>query len=407
MGRKRLDRRQFLQAGGAALAAGTVFAQQQPNFPSSPSVGPYGARSRFETYGRVTLGVGGARLTPLREQPGIITPAALHYYVNHTADYPMIDPKQHRLMIHGMVDRPVTLTVEELKRLPSVSRIYFIECATNTSPSSSPDAETLEERFGRTSCSEWTGVPLSLLLRETGVQEKAAWLVAEGADSAKFTMSISLDKAMDDALVAYAQNGEPIRPENGYPLRLIVPGWEGVRNVKWLRRIKVADQPFMTRMETASHASMHITDGKSRWFEVEIGPKSVITHPAGGQQLSGPGFHEITGLAWSGWGSVRQVDVSTDGGRTWREAKLNEPVLRLAYAKFSLDWTWNGEDAVIQSRCTDEHGNVQPSVTELTKLWEFPDSTYFRKVTTYVSLFNAIQPWRISRDGSVHNAVWS
>ena len=247
---------------------------------------------------------------------------------------------------------------------------------------------------------------LSLLLQEAGVQNGASWMVAEGAEPhLKHQMSILLEKAVDDVLVAYAQNGEPVRPENGYPLRLLVPGWEGVRNIKLLRRIKVSDKPFMVQRETMWHSSLR-PDGKGRWFQFEMGPKSVITFPSGGQRLPGRGFYEITGLAWSGRGTVRRVEVSTDGGRSWKDAQLQEPVLRLAHTRFRFAWNWNGEEAALQSRCTDERGDVQPTLAELAKIWGVKVE-YFSSTTNSTSHFNAIQPWKVSREGSVENALFS
>ena len=296
-------------------------------------------------------------------------------------------------------------TMEELKRLPSVSRIHFLECVANTAPTRGrADTETVQERHGKTSCSEWTGVPLSLLLKEAGVQKGASWLVAEGADNGKHSMSISLEKAMDDTLIAYGQNGEAIRPDQGYPLRLLVPGWEGVRNIKWLRRIKVGDEPFMTHTESTINSALR-PDGTARWFNCEMGPKSVITFPSGGQRLAGPGYYQITGLAWSGGGTIRRVEVSADGGRTWKDAELQSPVLRLAHTRFRMDWRWNSEEAVLQSRCTDDRGVVQPSLAQLSEIWGV-QRNYFRTTAINGTHFNAIQPWRVDRDGSIHNAVW-
>ena len=335
----------------------------------------------------------GGNFTPLDETLGIITPSALHYEVCR-GGIPDIDPEKHRLLIHGMVDRPLILTIDELKRLPSTSRILFLECAGNTRSEwrAAQAAPSVQFTHGLTSCSEWTGVALSLLLREAGVQKGATWIVAEGADATGNERSIPMAKAMDDVLVAYGQNGEAPRPGNGYPLRLIVPGWEGNVNVKWLRRIKVVDRPYMTRMESPDHTSL-MPDGKARQFMFVMDAKSVITFPSGGQRLPGPGFYEITGLAWSGRGLVRRVEVSTDGGKTWRDARLQAPVLRFAHTRFRLDWRWDGREAVLQSRCTDETGYVQPTLAELVKVRGL-NSIYHN---------NAIQSWKVAADGSVHN----
>jgi sulfane dehydrogenase subunit SoxC len=304
-----------------------------------------------------------------------------------------IDPRKHRLLIHGMVDRPVMLTMEEIKRLPAVSRIYFVECAGNTRWEwAKPTMPGVQGTHGLTGCSEWTGVPLAVLLREAGVQKGASWILAEGADASGNERSIPLTKAMDDILVAYGQNGEALRPENGYPLRLVVPGWEGNVSVKWLRRITVADRPYMTRMESVAHTGL-LPDGKAREFMLVMEAKSVITFPSGGLRLPGPGFYEITGLAWSGRGLVRRVEVSTDGGKTWRPAGLQQPVLRLAHARFRFPWRWDGREAVLQSRCVDETGYVQPTRTDLVKV----------RGLNFIYHNNSIQSWKVAVDGQVSN----
>jgi sulfane dehydrogenase subunit SoxC len=306
---------------------------------------------------------------------------------------PDIDPHKHHLLIHGLVERPLILTMDEIKRLPSISRIYFIECAGNTLWEwAKPTQPGVQGTHGLTSCAEWTGVPLALLLREAGVQKGATWILAEGADATGNERSIPLAKAMDDILVAYGQNGEALRPENGYPLRLLTPGWEGNTNVKWLRRITVVDRPYMTRMESAAHTGL-MPDGKARQFMFVMEAKSVITFPSAGQRLPGSGFYEITGLAWSGRGRVRRVEISTDGGRTWRPATLQEPVLRLAHTRFRFPWRWDGREAVLQSRCTDETGYVQPTRADLVRIRGL-NSVYCN---------NAIQSWKVMADGSIHN----
>jgi sulfane dehydrogenase subunit SoxC len=395
-------RRRFLKHGlaaGAALAtaARAAAAATDPSKVLGGPKRPYGERARFE---RAARQFGGAPLpdewgpsfTPLGESVGIITPSSLHYEV-HRGGVPDIDPAEHRLLIHGLVDRPVILTVEEIKRLPSVSRIYFLECAGNTLMEwGAPTAPTVQITHGMTSCSEWTGVPLSVLLREVGVQRAGAWVLAEGGDATGNERSLPIAKAMDDILVAYGQNGEAIRPENGYPLRLIVPGWEANVSVKWLRRLTVTDRAYMTRIESVDH-TMLMPDGKARRFGFVMEAKSVITFPSGGQRLPGPGFYEVTGLAWTGRGSVRHVEVSTDAGKTWRRATLQEPVLRFAHTRFRFPWRWNGREAVLQSRCTDETGYVQPTLTALVKV---------RGVNSKFHN-NAIQGWKVMADGSVHN----
>jgi sulfane dehydrogenase subunit SoxC len=403
-----LGRRRFLKrsvALGAAFAAGAGrppggSAQPAPDDPSKVVGGPmvpYGERSRFEKAQRVKGPPSmpdewGGNFTPLAETVGIITPSALHYEVCR-GGVPDVDPRKHRLLIHGTVDRPLILTLDEIKRLPRTSRILFLECAGNTrSEWRAATAPTVQFTHGITSCSEWTGVMLSLLLREAGVRKGASWIVAEGADATGNERSIPMAKAMDDVLVAYGQNGESLRPGNGYPLRLIVPGWEGNVNVKWLRRIKVVDRPYMTRMESPDHTSL-MPDGKARQFMFVMEAKSVITFPSGGQRLPGPGYYEIGGLAWSGRGLVHRVEVSTNGGNTWLDARLQAPVLRFAHTRFTRDWRWDGREAILQSRCTDETGYVQPTLTELVRV---------RGLNT-IYHNNAIQSWKVAVDGSVSN----
>jgi sulfane dehydrogenase subunit SoxC len=399
-------RRRFLKGGvalGAALAAGAARsaagqpASEDPSKALGGPLRPYGERSRFEQTDREKWPPSktdefGSAVTPLDETLGIITPSALHYVVQR-GGLPDIDPRQHRLLIHGMVDRPVILTMEEIRRLPSTSRIFFLECQGNTLTEwRAPTGKTVGITHGLTACSEWTGVPLSLLLREAGVRAGATWIVAEGADATGNERSIPMAKAMDDVLVAYGQNGEAMRPENGYPLRLIVPGWTGNVNVKWLRRITVVDRPYLTRMDGVGQPTL-TPDGKARQLQFVMEAKSVITFPSARHQLPGPGFYEIRGLAWSGRGLVRRVEVSTDGGRTWRDAKLQAPVLRFAHARFRFDWRWDGREAVLQSRCTDETGYLQPTLAKLVAVRGL-NSLYFN---------NAIQSWKVAADGSVHN----
>jgi sulfane dehydrogenase subunit SoxC len=259
---------------------------------------------------------------------------------------------------------------------------------------------------GMASCSEWSGVPLSVLLNEAGLKKDASWLVSEGADPGKFTHTLPLGKALDDCFVAYNQNGEPLRREQGYPIRLVVPGWEGPFNVKYLHHIKVVDEPYMTWNESMNH-SVPRPDlgGKSRWYHFQWGPKSVITRPSAGMEMR-KGYVQITGLAWSGAGRVQKVDVSTDGGRTWKDAKLQGPVHTKAHTRFTYDWEWTGQDAVIQSRCTDDTGDVQPSLAELSAHWETPLDAWKKKEKPRAIHFNAIQPWKINRDGSISDAMF-
>jgi sulfane dehydrogenase subunit SoxC len=347
--------------------------------------------------------------TPLQDYAGIITPASLHFVQYHASHFPEIDVQKHRLTIHGLVDRALSFSVDDLKRLPSVSRIHFLECHANSSPGihgtgNQNMGPSVQYVHGMTSCSEWTGVPLSVLLDVCGVQKEASWLVSEGADAGKFSHTLPLAKAMDDVIVAYGQNGEPVRPEQGYPLRLVVPGWEGPFNVKYLRHIKVVDRPYNTWNESMNHSVVRPDlGGKARWYHFQWAAKSVITRPSAGLKIPGPGYAQITGLAWSGGGAVSKVDVSTDGGRTWKEAKLQGPVVPKAHTRFTFDWDWSGEETVIQSRCTDDQGDVQPSRAELYNHWGIVDDAKPARAIH----FNAMQPWRIARDGSIHDAMFS
>ena len=283
-------------------------------------------------------------------------------------------------------------TMDELMRFPSVSRIAFLECSGNTQTWKGSKAEwTVQETHGLLMCCEWTGVMLSTLLEEVGVKPEAKWLLAEGADAAAMTRSIPLSKALDDAMIVYGQNGERLRPEQGYPIRIFLPGWEGNMSVKWLRRLKVGDQPWHTREETSKYSDL-MPDGKARQFTFNMEAKSVITRPSGGQQITGgPGFYEISGLAWSGHGKIRRVEVSTDGGQNWQEALLQEPILSKALVRFRLPWTWDGGPALLQSRAIDETGYVQPRMKELTDVRGL-NSFYHN---------NAIHTWAVSPGGKV------
>ena len=398
----RRSRRGFLKAaalGSAAVAlpALPVSGQERAGRRLGAGVSGYGARSRFEV---ATRRVRGARydqaagsLTPLQDLDGAITPSALHFERHH-AGIPDIDPAEHRLAIGGLVDRPLVFTMAELRRLPAVNRVYFIECSGNGRVKWSPAQPDTDAQgaFGMTSCSEWSGVPLSVLLREAGVRPEARWLVAEGADACRMTRSVPLDKAMDDVLVAWGQNGEALRPAQGYPLRLLIPGWEGNISIKWLRRMQLVDRAWQTREETSKYTDL-MPNGEARQFTFVMDAKSVITRPSGGQRLDGPGFCQISGLAWSGRGRVRAVEVSTDGGASWTEAQLQDPVLPLAHTRFRLDWRWDGSPVTLVSRCVDETGDRQPTRDALIAARGLRSSYHN----------NALQAWRIRADGGVEN----
>lgn len=353
----------------------------------SPS-SSHGVRSEFVQMARATYGRTTISKTPLQDLFGTLTPADLHFERHH-AGIPRIDPERHHLIIHGLVERPLKFTLQDLMRFPAVSRMCFLECSGNLSMRAN-EQTTPQDLAGLTSQSEWTGVPLAALFREVGIKPKASWFLAEGSDASVMTRSIPLAKAWDDAMIAYAQNGEPIRPAQGYPFRLLLPGWEGNANVKWLRRIEVGDAPFMTREETARY-SEPLKNGTIRQFSFVLDARSLITFPAYPTVLE-KGWVEIRGLAWSGRGRIRQVDLSTNGGRTWQPATLQAPVLSKAHTRFRMLWNWDGQATEIMSRAVDETGYVQPTRSELIAVRGIPASSYH---------LNPIAAWHIRRDGQV------
>jgi sulfane dehydrogenase subunit SoxC len=292
------------------------------------------------------------------------------------------------------VKRPLMFTLDDLGRYPLESRIVFLECAGNSGAlfAKDPAAANFQAIHGLLSCQEWTGIRLSTLLQEAGVEAQAKWVLAEGADAAGMSRSFPVEKAMDDAMIALYQNGERVRPSNGYPIRLLLPGFEGNMNVKWLRRIKLTEGPTMTKDETSKYTIL-LPNGKALQFVFPLEGKSVITHPSPGLTLRGPGFYEISGLAWSGYGKVTKVEVSADGGKSYGEAALSEPVLSKALTRFRMAWRWDGGPAVLQSRTTDETGYVQPSRAQLVALRG--DRGGFHN--------NMIQSWGVSGNGEVKN----
>ena len=311
--------------------------------------GTLGTRSPFERPVKIPSDT--SSRTPLQDLYGMITPSDLHFERHH-GGVPALDPNKFELVIHGMVDKPMVFTLQDMKRFPSVSRIAFLECSGNFR--TGKETMTPQEICGLTSQSEWTGVMLSTLFREVGVQPKATWFLAEGSDTAVMTRSIPVSKGWDDAMIAYAQNGEALRPEQGYPARLFLPGWEGNTNVKWIRRIELGDQPWMTREETSKYTEQ-IKDGKIRQFSFDMDARSIITFPAYPVQVQ-KGWIEIRGLAWSGRGKIVKVEISTDAGKTWLPTKLQEPVLDKAHTYFRHLWNWDGNETEIMSRAIDETG---------------------------------------------------
>jgi sulfane dehydrogenase subunit SoxC len=415
------NRRTFLfsAAGGAALTAfagaGRAAESKAPpgaeyfEVPADPTrqlgrpvAGDrgYGSRSQFETEVRWRFPTPNEytswSMTPLDKMLGNLTATGLHFERHH-AGIPTIDPAKHVLFVHGMVDQAKKFTVADLKRFPPITRRYFIECSGNgLTEWNKPTLKTVQGTHGLLSTSEWTGVQFATLAREFGLKGGGAWVLAEGSDAAVMTRSIPLEKMLKDAMLAYGQNGEAIRPEQGYPLRLILPGYEGNTHIKWLRRLEVSDKPFMTREETSKYTDLLAT-GKARQFSFEMEAKSVITFPSGEMNLPGPGFYNVTGLAWSGRGRVQSVDLSLDGGKTWYPARLDTVAEPICTVRFSFPWMWDGKPAVLQSRCTDETGYIQPTRKELVAIRgsNGPFGSIYH--------FNAIQSWAVAADGSVTN----
>lgn len=409
---RRLTRRQVLMgaAGVAAAAALTkvVLAQAPPEPPADttkvqgPLTSGQGKRSPFENPVRQPPGAQ-VSFTPLQDLDGIITPSDLHFERHH-AGIPYIDPKRYKLLVHGMVDRPMVFSLADLKRYPSVSRFYFIECSGNSGAGFiRPLKKQTAYIHGLTSTSEWVGVPLATIFKEVGSAKQSKWSLFESQDAAVMTRSIPMEKLWDDALLAYGQNGEAIRPEQGYPVRLILPGYEGNAHVKWVRRIEIGDRPWQQREETSQYTDPVCEDGDcyARQFTFEMDAKSLITWPSGGQTVPGAGFWEIRGIAWSGRGFIEKVEVSTDGGKIWGLAKLELPVLPICHARFRYPWVWDGKETVIISRATDSTGHIQPTRDELIKtrgLVQGPGLTFAYHA-------NYLQSWRVGADGKVTNGL--
>jgi sulfane dehydrogenase subunit SoxC len=418
--RRGADRRRFLLAAGsgvaAALSAGRALADDGApagarhfDVPDDPTKeqgravgadGGYGTRSQFEKAARVRYPTPNENtswsLTPLAALVGNITPSGLHFERHH-GGIPTIDPNRHSLVVHGMVGTPKRFSMDDLRRLPSVTRKHFIECSGNgLTEWKKPTLKTVQGTHGLLSTSEWTGVLFSTLAREVGLKEGGAWVLAEGADAAVMTRSIPLEKLLRDGIIAYGQNGEAIRPEQGYPVRLLLPGYEGNTHIKWLRRLEVSDKPFMTREETSKYTDL-MADGRAWQFTLDMDAKSVITFPSGDMRLPGPGIYSVTGFAWSGRGRVQSVDVSLDAGKTWYPAYLGSTPEPMCTVRFTFPWTWDGTPAILQSRCMDETGYVQPTRQQLLAIRgdHGPSASIYH--------LNAIQSWAVSSTGEVSN----
>lgn len=407
----RVSRRTFVGAS-AAVASATIttgsgassLADVPPRTPGD-ELGRHGERSPFVKLDRLPEAGPGMRnvepadainsKTPIGNLVGNITPSDLHYERSHSG-VPEIDPSLHRLLIHGLVENARILTLDDLKSMPSVSRTAFLECTGNgwENWKRADPQLTVQQTHGLVSTSSWTGVPLRFLADYVGRRSESLWMLAEGGDAAGVARSIPLtDEIMDEALIAFGQNGEPLRPSNGYPMRLIVPGCEGNINIKWLRRLKFGDRPWMTRWETARYTQL-LADGRARQFQLRMETNSVITSPSGMMRIV-PGHQRVTGLAWSGHGSIAKVEISTDAGQTWRQATLEGPALPKAQTRFGTDWIWDGNPAKIVSRATDERGNIQPTRQQLVD----------QVGTNALFHFNGQQTWAIDASGSVRNVL--
>ena len=423
----RQGRRDFIRSAFAAAAAGAAapvaMAAANPvppeggdphilNLPEhSTGLGQgvatdgYGKPSKFEANiqrrqspGLTQTTQASVSFAPLQSLFGIVTPSGLHFERHHQGWWD-IDPSKHRFMINGLVQTPKVFTMDEIMRLPSVSRFHFIECGANTAVEwGNVAVPTVQYTHGMVSCSEFTGVPLITLLEMCGVDlSKGRFVLAEGGDGSSMTRTIPMSLITSgEVLVAYGQNGEMLRPENGYPLRLVVPGVQGVSWVKYLRRVEVGDMPYAAKDEAIHYIDL-MPDGTHRQYTNIQEIKSVITTPSGGQVLLDKGFYNITGLAWSGRGKVKRVDVSVDGGRNWRTARLESPVMSKSLTRFNIDWVWDGKPAILQSRAIDETGHVQPTYRQL------------RAVRGTRSIYhnNAIQSWLVQENGEVKNVQLS
>ena len=403
-----LGRRAFLRGGAAFAAAVTGYtvarsaaAEPLKDDPWSLGMGavtpPLQTPSRFEKHVVRTLSNPNNELrnsharTPHHLLNGTITPNSMHFSINHSG-LPDIDPEKHRLVIHGLVRQPLVFTVESLSRYPMESRMAFVECSGNSAPmfSNQPVQATAQALHGLVSCSEWTGVRLSTLLDEAGFDPKAKWVIAEGGDALALHRSVPVKKALDDAMIGLYQNGERLMPGNGYPMRLLLPGYQGNMNVKFLRRLKLTEGPAMSYYEGKIYSQL-LPDGKAYRFHFLQEVKSFITHPSFGLKMNGPGYYEISGIAYSGNGRISRVMVSADGGKTWAQAALQEPVLPMAVTRFRSPWRWDGGPATLQSRATDDSGYVQPSRSKL--IADRGARTIYH--------FNGIASWGVAQGGEV------
>ena len=400
-------------AAGVGTSAGSTGAGAEPlkdgewSAYQGKTIGPVGARSKFEDATvRVLSNPNGEPRTQHARTPhhllnGTITPSHLHFTILHNG-IPDIDPEKHQMVIHGMVKQPLMFTLDRLMRYPMVTRQTFVECGGNSAPmfSNEPVQATLQYLHGVCSNSEWTGVLLSTLLDEAGVDPKAKWMIVEGADTAALTRSVPLTKAWDDAIVVLYQNGQRLMAEQGYPMRLLLPGWEGNMNIKYVRRIKITDQPAMSYYEARNYSPL-LPDGKAYKFYFVNEVKSFITHPSFGTTLKEPGYYEISGIAYSGSGAIKRVMVSADGGKSWADAAVQGPVQDKAFTRFHIPWRWDGSPAVLTSRAVDDGGNIQPMRDDFIKV----RGQSLKPVTNPSSFgnnhYNSLTCWGISAKGEI------
>jgi len=413
------SRRRFLTsvgAGGLVAAAGSVWAQTSTgtsnaeNLPPHvadwskyPGDGvadrPYGKPSKFEAHvvrrdveWLTATRQSSVNFTPWHELDGIITPNGL-CFERHHGGVAEINPADHRLLVHGLVDKPLVFSIADIMRMPRVNRVYFLECAANSGMEwRGPQLNGCQFTHGMIHNVMYTGVPLKAVLNEVGLKPNAKWLLVEGGDASGMNRSLPLEKALDDCLLAFKMNGEALRPEQGYPLRLVVPGWEGNIWIKWLRRIEIGDKPWLTREETSKYTDL-MADGRARRFTFVMDAKSVITNPSPQAPLTARGRNVLTGIAWSGRGAITRVDVTLDGGRYWREARIDGPVFERSVTRFYVDLDWQGEELLIQSRCHDSTGYLQPTKGEL------------RAIRGVNSIYhnNGIQTWLVRSSGEAEN----
>lgn len=398
-----IQRREFMKSGAvflSAIAAAPALAKgistPEPMLRAGVFDDEYGSPSKFEhNTKRKTMSNGNA-LTPISTQKGIITSASLHFGSHHSG-IPTIDPNQHELYIHGLTEKSLRFSLNDLDRYPQTGGIMFLECAGNTwsqAITNDPASLSCTDLYGLISGSEWIGVPVKLLLEEAGIKPNAKWAIVEGSDAGTHSRSIPIEKLMDDAIIAIYQNGERLRPAQGYPMRLFVPGWEGNMSVKYVRRIQLSETPAFTKDESHEYTET-LADGSIERFSYYMGVKSVITTPSAGQKLPEKGYYELTGLAWSGFGKISKVEVSDDGGKTWHNTELHAPVLSKSLTRFSLPWKWQGQEVRLQSRAYDDFGNVQPTHAEWTK--RYKKGSYHH--------YNAVQTWKVALNGGVTNVL--